>query len=828
MRRFVWAAVCAAILAGGAGLAARKIYTLHMGKQPDGSFVVATGQRIEPGSIAFDGRPIDLALHPSGQFIAVVNSRNVFLADRSGVIDDSRVDLPSGAAHRGAVWSPDGTRLFVSIAAGNVREFALKGRKLSLKRVIGLTPQGEKGDARPAGLAISHDGKRLYVACCDRNSVEEIDADAGTILREFKVENMPFDVQITADDGTLVVSNWGGRPVTDADEKGESGNAVIVVDPRGAPASGTVSIVRRDSGKVLSTPVGLHPTGIAIDGSRAYVANAASDSVSVVDIEHARTIRTIPIRWGSMGLFGSMPNAIAVRGSSIYVCNGGDNALCEVDRLTGKVRGFRPAGFFPTAVAVTPDGGAAFVVNTKGNGSVRRTSQGLVGNAHDFQGTVSVVDLGANLKAATARVAEDAGWNRSRADLHPGLAVYRGAIKHVLYIIKENRTYDEVFGDLPQGNGRASLCSLGARVTPNAHALAQQFALFDNAYASGTNSAEGHQWCNEALANDYIERMYAGYRTYPFDGDCAMTVSSGGFIWDQALKRHRTLRVWGEWCPEGRNHYAPEPKGWKEVWDDRAQGTHRFAPHADTALPSLRPYMNRQVFCWPLTQCDQQRADIFIDEYKRFSAKDAVPNLMIMSLPCDHTCGMDSGYPRPLSMVADNDLALGRIVEAVSHSPQWRDTCIFVVEDDAQAGPDHVDGHRTVCMALSPYVKRKLVDSEFVTQISIVRSIELMLGLDAMCRFDATAIPFTNCFTDTPDPTPYSVVPNIVRLDEMNPRMGSLHGKELYWARQSQKLDWSGLDRPDPQILNQVIWHSIHGVDSPYPAASRPADGDGQ
>ena len=489
-----------------------------------------------------------------------------------------------------------------------------------------------------------------------------------------------------------------------------------------------------------------------------------------------------------------------------------------MDLARGETAGFRPAGYFPVGVVLSKDGKTAYVVNTKGNGSVRETLQGRPGNAHQFQGTVSVIDLTTDLNKATSRVADLNNWRRARDVLNPDLPVYKGEIKHVLYIIKENRTYDSIFGDMPEGNGAPELCGLGERITPNHHALAREFTLFDNAYCSGTNSAEGHQWALEGIANDYIERFYGGYtRSYPYEGSDAMAYSSGGFIWNAATAKKKTVRVYGEFCATSQVRFNNRPKDWLEAWKDRASGANRIKVTAGTNINSLRPHIHPNVICWPLLMSDQWRADRFIEDYRDLSRKGKVPNLMLLTLPSDHTEGTRPGYPKPASMVADNDLALGRIVDVVSKSPEWKNTCIFVMEDDAQAGVDHVDGHRTVCLAISPYTRRGFVDSTMYTQVSILRSIELMLGLDPMNKLDATAIPFNACFQNQPDPRPYNYRRNLVKLDDMNPPLQALEGKELYWAKKSLALDFSDVDSADWYWLNRIVWHSLHGVDTPYP-----------
>jgi DNA-binding beta-propeller fold protein YncE len=801
---------------GAVSFARAHLAGLRMGPQPDGSFIVSSGQRVEPHAIAFDGRPTDIALHPSGRFCAVLGQNRVFLLNREGVIADSNASLAAGAAYHGLLWSPDGKRLFASDSEGSVETFDLDGATLTPGTAIRIKPEGANGNPRPGGMAITRDGSRLFVAACDRNAVAEIDRRAGRWVREFPVQNLPFTVRLTADEKTLLVSNWGGRLPEKDDNQSPSGDAMIVTDPRGAAATGAVSVIDRASGHVRTVAVGNHPTDLVVAGNTAYVANAAGDSVSEIDIAAAKVTRTLPIRWGKLNIFGSMPCALALHGRTLYLCNGGDNAVCELDLNRGAVRGFRPAGYFPLGIALSEDGKTAYVVNTKGNGSVRRTVKRQPGNAHDFQGTVSVLDLNADLAQATARVAADNGWNHDRSELRPHLAVYNGAIKHVLYIIKENRTYDEVFGDLksadgqPLGDGDPKLCDLGETITPNAHALARQFTLFDNGYVSGTNSADGHAWSTQAMADDYLEHFYTGYRTYPDDGDCAMSIAANGCLWDAAAKAGRTIRDYGEFADDDLALFIPQPKDWLEVWKDRVSGRHHIQKRVATRVASLRPYVHPNFVYWPLLQSDQERADLFEEEYKRLSREDRVPQLMVMALPCDHTEGRDPKYPKPQCMVADNDLALGRIVDLVSHSPQWKETCIFVIEDDAQSGPDHVDGHRTVYMAFSPYVRRGAIDHSFYNTVSMLRSIELMLGIEPMNRFDALTPPLSGCFMDKPDLTPYTAVPNRVPLDQMNAPLSALKGEERLWTQRSLALDWSGADRADPQKLNAILWHTLH------------------
>ena len=798
------------------GVCAQFAARVHVGKQPNGSCIVATGQTVLPGAIAFNGRPVDIALHPSGRFFAVLNESSVFLATRLGVLPGSSVQTAGHSSYRGCAWTPSGLYLYISLDLGTLQRFRLTGFRLVPDGQVSLSPSGSKGNAVPGGMAISRDGARLFVACANRRSVVEVDIGANRRVREIPVQNVPFEAKLSADESTLIVSNWAGRPPRRGEERADSAGTDVAVDGRGVTTSGTVSLIDLRTGGRKDLDVGLHPCAIAVRGGLAWVSNAGSDTISEIDVQQAVVTRTMSVRLSSNRLFGSMPNALAVSGDRLFACCGGDNAVCEIDLASGKARGYRPAGFFPVGIQLDRRGRYAYVVNTKGNGSIRDTSRLLPGNVHQFQGTVSVLNLDLNVVRMTGLTGFLNRWNRFPRPPIPRLAVYNGAISHVLYIIKENRTYDQVLGDMPEGNGSQRLCLFGQPITPNHHAIAREFALFDNAYTSGTNSAEGHQWAVEGLANDYIERFYADYtRTYPFDGGDPMAYATSGFVWDAAVRKGLSVRVYGEFCKAALAEIKPRPKTWLDAWNDRISGENRIRVRAHTTVAGLRKLIHPNVIGWPLLMSDQWRADRFIEDYQKLSKSDKVPNLMILTLPTDHTEGLNPGYPSPRSMVADNDLALGRVLEAVSSSPQWKDTCVFVMEDDSQAGLDHVDGHRTVCFVASPYVRRTYVDSTLYTQISIVRSIELMLGLPPMNRFDALATPFGACFTDTPNLRPYMTKPNTFPLDRMNRSLADLTGPSLRWARKSVALDWDDVDAADWKTLNRIIWFDARG-NEPY------------
>jgi len=813
-----------------AGITAHRVrINQRMGKQHDGSYLVSSGQRIEGDAIAFHGRPSDIALHPKENVLAVLNQHEIFICTPTGPLARSHTplgqDVSAGfhgliwTGENGSDWWPDAKRCVASTDKGYLQEFLYSDMQLDPSDKIILNREGDKRNAWPGGMCLTRDGKTLFVAAAGLDAVVEVDLATHKRVRDFPVQTLPYEVKLSADEQSLIVSNWGGRKPLPGDETAKSGDEDIVVDRRGAPSTGTVSIIDRSTTKTSHLNVGIHPTSIVISGEHAFVANAMSDSISEIDIASKQVMRTIPIRWGHTRVIGAMPNALAIAGSTLYVCDGGDNALCEIDIPTGSIRGFRHAGYFPCAVQLSRDGKKAYVLNSKGNGSVGNTSVGNPGSPHDFMGTISVIDLTKEIAKETETVARDNHWNVDPEHDRPKLAVYNGAIKHVVYIIKENQTYDSIFGDMPEGNGDPALCVIGEKVMPNHRAIARQFTLFDNGYVSGTNSADGHAWCTQSIANDYMEHFYVSSRTYPDDGDCAMSISSGGCLWDTAAAKHKKIRVYGEFCDDDAAVYLPyRPKNWFEAWDDYKSGKHKFTYEAHTLVAGLKPFVCPTVHYWPLIQSDQSRADEFIREYNDYSRSNSMPDLMILCLPCDHSEGMNPDYPTPRAMRADNDLALGRVIEAISHSPQWKDTCVFVTEDDGQALPDHVDGHRVPYMVLSPYTKRRHVDSTFHTGTNMLRSIELMLRIDPMTKFDALAQPITSCFNEKPDLTPYNHVPNNIPLDEHNPAPALMSSADRYWIHKTRELDWSHIDAANPYWLSRVNWYSLTGGKIPFPS----------
>jgi hypothetical protein len=417
--------------------------------------------------------------------------------------------------------------------------------------------------------------------------------------------------------------------------------------------------------------------------------------------------------------------------------------------------------------------------------------------------------------------------------------------EHVFYIIKENRTYDQVFGALPQGNGDPSLVQFGRDVTPNQHALAERYVLFDNLYDSGSNSADGHQWVTQAFVPDYIEKAFGGFtRTYPFNGGDALAYARSGFLWDNALRHGRSVRVYGEyinglradgvemgpWDGTFLGHgVTPPPGTWTDFYRDAqllasgrdAEMHVQLEAHSD--IPSLQSILNPKYPPYHMVIPDQYRVEVFLREFRQYVRRGNLPDFVVMALTNDHTEGTRATYPTPRAMVADNDLALGRVVEAISNSPYWKKSVIFVIEDDAQNGVDHVDGHRTIGYVISPYTKRGVVDSRYYTQIDMIRAMEQILGLPPMNQMDLAVEPTSmrHVFTRVPDFRPFRALPNQIPLDEMNPTLATLKGVQREWALASEAMDFSRPDVAGEDLLNRVIWYATKGFNVPFPGDGR-------
>ena len=757
-------------------------------------------------------------------------------------------DTEANASYTGLIFSPDGQRIYLSNVRGDIKVMAVlpNGKVVPLHSLsLPANREGERRTEIPAGLAVSRDGKRLYVAGNLSNHLLELDPATGKTLRTFKVGSLPYDVALAG--SKAYVSNWGGRRPDAHSTIGPAGRGTtVVVDPiRFIASEGSVSIVDLTTGTVTKEiVVGPHACAMAVTPDQRYVAIAAAgdDTVSVIDTARDALVETISLRWQPKDLFGASPNALAFSadGKTLYVCNGTQNAVAVVQFHPGKSKlvGLIPTGWYPAAIAVDARHKQLCLANVKGMGSGKTFGPGekVELNSHQYRGTLSLIPQPgrSKLRSYTKAVLDNYGHALMQQALLPARAGVAprpvpervgepSVFNHVIYIIKENRTYDQVLGDIKEGNGDERLCIFGEKVTPNQHKLVRDFVLLDNTSCSGVCSADGHQWADSAFASDYIEKGFAGWpRSYPYFGDDAMAYSSAGFLWDNVIAHGKTLRDYGEFVLNTVCWKDPKKRGepnFLQCYRDFKENTGLIEYRSRASVESLTPYLCTRTVGFKMNVPDVFRARVFLDELKEFERTGNLPNFIIMLLPNDHTSGTRPGCPTPAAMVADNDLAFGQIVEAVSRSRFWKDTCIFAIEDDPQNGFDHVGSFRTTAYVASPYTKRKAVVSTPYNQTSLVRTMELMLGLPPMNQLDASATPMTDCFTDQPDFTPFTSVANRVPLDQMNPDLKAIQDPvQKRYAIASTKLPLEEVDECPEDLFNRILWHAQKGSAAEYPA----------
>jgi len=905
--------------------------TYVTGPQPNGSWVVSSGQVITPAgtqvNLGIRVRAKAVALNPNvathtGAVLTMGTSRSdgngaveVFDTNTGAVLQNYLTlgQDPSGS-YSGIAYSADGKYLvfsqdsshvtLVKVTASGLLEDDAQVSVPPNNSFITCFPNSppaayanpcgsfySSNTSYPGGLAISQDGKSAYALLNQNDTLTKIDLTPTPPAQtaQIRVGNAPHSIVIASNGTTAYVSNEGGRAATQSDFQINSAGTEIVADPVvGAAVTGTVSVVDLPSMTVTATiPTGLHPTGMAFYGQYLLVANTYSDTISVIDTATNQVAWTIdlglPIGVPGAGqaAYGAAPNSIAVDAKSgvAYVALYNANAIAVVD-LSGKgnrnpVMGMIPVAYAPSSVVLdTADknNDVLIVANDKGIGARNsfETDYGVSAyNTHQDNGTVSIVPVPNNgqLKKMTAQVFQNNHWDltqniNSAAGGNPNATPEAipanigdpSPIKHVFLIVRENRTYDQVLGDVAAGNGDASLAVFGGQDTPNAHALVQRFPLFDNFYDPSRQSADGHQWITEGMA-PYADDIQSPdwVRSYPGGnaGD-ALAYQKKGFLFSEAAAAGLPVKIYGEYVENDTflqpNGSTREPS-WSQFYADSQcfEGGLGCAPpgvpgektlyfqntvQAQSSLPAVSNHLIKNFPQFDLGIPDQFRVDLWVQDFNKDVAAGTVPALSILWVMCDHT----GGPPTPAAEQADNDLAIGRIIDYISHSNVWSSSAIFIEEDDAQNGVDHVDGHRSPGYIVSPYaVQNGPTDHTYYTQVNMTRTIEQILGLPPMNQFDLVASPMRTAFVSGVPPAenfqPWTHVPNQVPLNQGvkasaadTTLSGQVKALRTAWLKKKTQIFAGKLTKPDsedPDTVNHLNWYISTGFVRPYPGESK-------
>ena len=849
------------------------------------------------------------ALPDGDGFLTIINLKTGKIVQQvgTGTVGDANIGDGTVAAD-GPLWSADGGTLWFPQTADLLRfSVALDGSVSPRVPVTIPLTQSTSDESSlalsspttpdlPSGMALSPDGTRLYVALNGINKLGVVDTATNQLIQTIPVGNAPRQVVLANHGRDAFVSNEGGRPARRGDFTDESdGTPIVASRVTGAATSGTVAEVDLATGReVKEIPVGLEPTAeyLAPDGTL-MVANSNDDTFSLVDTATGTVVQTVNVNPLPGSTVGSYPNAITMPDPGhILVSIGRDNALA-VYGYNGpaqpvQYQGLLPTGFYPVDAVYDKAIGKVVVTNDKGIGSGGpetatptppfRVGPGtgpgapsVIGHAtYDDTGSVTEFTMPSMtaLGAYTHQVFVNNSWDHLLASTPlrdcraARLAVPQrlgcpSPIKHVFLIIRENRTYDQILGDIGKGNSHPALAQFGATITPNAHALADTFGLFDNFYDPATLSTDGHNWLVQADANDYLEKEFgAFYRSYPDTGGDALVYQRDGFLWNAAETAGQTVKVYGEYnaylnqSADPADPTNPVPS-WSEYYLDsqilegKAKGPLPVPESATVSysdIPSLNAVDDHAYPTFDTGIPDQYRADIWEQSFAQSVRTGQLADLNLIYLPDDHTgLGVAPLVPDPVAEVADNDLATGRIIDTISHSRFWQSSAVFVVEDDTQFGVDHVDGHRGPLLIASPYARRGIIDSTYYTQLNMLKTIEQILGIAPMNQEDRAADPMFDAFTNTPDFTPYNARPSQITLSQGLPPSTSASGMTTYipasparlgipaaergiyeqwvaWGR-NQRFTGPGAvpDWANPAQLNRFDWYSAHHWQAPYP-----------
>jgi YVTN family beta-propeller protein len=784
-----------------AASASATLSRLVAGPRPNGTGVTPQGWLVTPAGRQTDlgPGPLAVAASPRGNLVLVADAgytKHALLAidpATGSVIQTIKApggnssgpwDLSWGHAHSyyvGLAFSPDGSRAWASDGAGNsLHTFTISGQTVTEGHQIVLSPNNGNADSYPAGIAVNAKGTRLYVAGNFSDRLYVVNPATRSVLRTTRVGHLPYGVALSPDGSLAYVTNGGATTVTVVDTK--TGNVVRTVR------------------------VGTHPSAIATSPTtdEVYVANTDSDSISVLDAATGTVLRTIDLRPYTDAPMGASPNALTVSpdGSTLYVANAGDNDIAVVRLASGggtdHVAGLVPTAWYPSGVALDPSGSRLFVTNMKalGLGPALDPNFYWPTNMHGSLSSIDVPDA-TTLATYTAKVRANNLFD-TPPTVPPGSVIPSepgdaSPIQHVIYVMKENRTYDQVLGDLGKGNGDPSLAIYGQNVTPNQHELSNRFVTFDNFYADAEVSADGWSWVNAANANTYVQKNwpldYNGYGrpVWDFGGfDNAETagIPDEGYLWDNLARNGVSFRNFG--------FYMNNPS---------------VVP---ASMPNLVGHTDLKYPGWDLFLTDQTRMERWLHVFQGYEQQGSMPTVQFVYLPSDHTYATTQHARKPSAYMADNDQAFGELVDAVSHSSFWPSTAIFAIEDDAQDGPDHVDAHRSTAYVISPYTQTGQVDSTFYSGVSVLRTMELIVGVPPMSQFDAAATPMSAAFSSTPNLRPFNLLPPGVSLTAKN-------GPNAPLSRASAQIDFSTPDRIPMALMNKILWKAAKGRDAVMP-----------
>jgi len=785
----------------------------QVGPLANGGFLLNSGWKLDPvgKQVNLETLPISSVLSPDGKYLLVLNagyrppSISVLDAASGSVVSNTRV--PDGWL--GLTFAPKSDKVYVGGGTkASVFEFTLADGTLQAGRTFEVTPAAKRTDKDFVGdVSFSPDGRLLYVAELYQDDIAVVNPQSGTVISRFKTGRRPYRILFHPDGKSMFISHWADGSVGQYDTQSGSQTSITRI------AAHPTDIVWRDGGPGEVAPG--EPTWVA----RLFVAAANTNSVYALSVNAAKelnVIENINISMTPRQPLGMTPSGLGLSadGKKLYVACSDGNVAAVVDVSSDRsvVEGFIPTGWYPTAVRSLPSG-TLVVLNGKGlrsypnpNGPNPGKAAAPLHQGDPRLGYVGYMQTGTaswiepftpqQLVAWTQKALTNSAYNDAKLDTPNPLP----AIQHVIYIVRENRTYDQVLGDVKEGNGDASLVLFGEKVTPNLHKLAHEFVLFDNFYVNADVSADGHNWSTAAIAPDYVQKIwpsqYSGRRkTYDFEEQEAAGTPPAGYLWTNANAAGVTIRNFG---------YMVSNKPGAPV------GTEQITGVRD---PVLAKVTNRMYRGFDLAYPDVERARTFIAELAEYEKSGNMPRLAVMRLGNDHTNGTAPGKTAPLSSAADNDYALGMIVEAVSKSKFWTSTAIFVLEDDAQNGPDHVDSHRSPAFVISAFSKRHVVDGTMYNTTSMLRTIEFLLGLRPMTQFDASARAMSAAFQGTANPTPYVAEKPRISMDDKNP--GNAPG-----AAASVKMDFDEADENNDDELNDILWRAIRKNAPPPPVRS--------